>query len=107
MSAIWMRDMYKERFNVDSVVPNAEDQDHINNIIFKELTQNTFTAESKQKYLEVVDALCQGPDGAQGVILGCTEIGLLINQGDRPNIPFFDPLSLHAKAAVEMAFDTE
>ncbi len=107
MSAVWMRDTYIKRFSIYTVVPDAEDQSFINNVIFNELTQNKFSTESKQKYLEVIDRLCEGPDRAQGVILGCTEIGFLIKQDDRPHIPFFDPLSLHAEAAVEMALEGE
>ena len=103
MSADWMPEMYKKRFSVDLIVPDAEEQNQINDIIFNELTQMSFTAESKQRYLEVVDKYCGGPNGARGVILGCTEIGFLIKQSDRPNLPFFDPLILHAEAAVELA----
>ena len=105
MSAMWMRDMYTERFDIETVVPDAEDQDYINAVIFDELTQGSFKHESKQGYLGIVNKLCDGQDGAKGVILGCTEIGLLITQSDCPNIPFFDPLKLHAEAAVKMALD--
>ena len=105
MSAMWMRDMYTKRFGIETVVPDIEDQDYINDVIFNELTQNSFTNDSKQGYLKIVNKLCHGQGGGQGVILGCTEIGFLIKQPDCPSIPFFDPLKLHAEAAVEMALD--
>ena len=57
---------------------------------------------SKAAYLDVVDRLAAG--GAEGVILGCTEIFLLISQGDRPDVAMFDTTALHVAAAVDMAF---
>ena len=103
MSAMWMRDMYLNIYGVETVVPDTTDQEYINNVIFKELTQNSFKEESRQGYLGVVSKLCSGEGSAQGVILGCTEIGFLIKQGDCHDVKFFDPLRLHAEAAVEMA----
>ena len=105
MSAVWMRDMYTERFGIETIVPDTEDQDYIDDIIFNELTQGLFTDASKEGYLKIVNKLCHSQGGGQGVILGCTEIGFLIKQLDCPNTPFFDPLKLHAEAAVEMALD--
>ena len=88
-------------------MPDDKDQDYINDVIFNQLTQNSFTDESKQGYLGIVNKLCRGQGGAEGVILGCTEIGILIKQADCPDIPFFDPLKLHAEAAVKMALSGE
>ena len=105
MSATWMRDMYIKRFGIETVVPDTTDQEYINDVIFKELTQNSFEEESRQGYLRIVNKLCHGGDSAQGVILGCTEIGFLIKQGDCHGVEFFDPLKLHADAAVEMALE--
>lgn len=105
MSAMWMRDMYTTRFGIKTVVPDAKDQEYINDVIFKELTQGSFKEESRQGYLTIVEKMCRGEDSVQGVILGCTEIGFLIKQGDCQGIEFFDPLRLHAEAAVNWALE--
>jgi len=70
-----------------------------------EVTQNSFKDDSRQGYLKIIKKACQ--EGAQGVILGCTEIGFLVKQPDCPEIPLFDPLKLHAQAAVDMASNDE
>ena len=101
MAVMWMREMYTERFGIETMVPSNEDQNYINGVIFNELTQNQFRDESRRQYLSIIKKACQ--EGAQGVILGCTEIGLLVKQLDCPELPLFDPLKLHADAAVEMA----
>lgn len=89
-----------QRYNLEIIVPNQEDQEFINEIIFNELTFNIIKSESKRGYLEVIERLQQ--EGAEGVILGCTEIPLLIKQEDSP-IPVFDTTTLHAMAALEYA----
>jgi aspartate racemase len=77
----------------------------VDHIIFDELCRGQFTAASKAAYLNIVDGI--QARGAQGVILGCTEIPLLISQKDRPNLPMFDTTGLHVEAAVEFALDSE
>lgn len=69
----------------------------IDDVIFQELSFARFTDASREGYLRIIDDLVS--QGAQGVILGCTEIPLLVRQSDRPSIPMFDTLRLHAKAA--------
>ena len=71
---------YSERMQqlgVHTLIPNDQQQSEIHRVIFEELCRNRFTAEAKQYYLDVIADLQQ--QGAQGVILGCTEIGLLLN----------------------------
>jgi aspartate racemase len=92
---------YKKRFNIDIIVPFDEEQDQVNHIILTELSQAQFTEKSKAIYLEIMKSLRRR--GAQGIILGCTEIPLLVNQADLPELPMFDTLKLHAEAAVSMA----
>ena len=101
MSASYMPERYREKFGIEVIVPSEEEQKVIDDVIWDELSHNRFTEESRQAYLMIVDKL-QGR-GAEGVILGCTEIGLLIKQEDRPKMPMFDTLRLHAEAAAEMA----
>lgn len=101
MSGIWIRDYFKQKHGIEVIVPTETQQNTINDFVFKELTRNIFTNEAKLGHLEVVDNLKS--KGAEGVILGCTEIPMLIKQNDRPNVPFFDTLVLHAEAAARMA----
>lgn len=105
MSATWMPDMYKKRFAIEAIVPDPGDQEYIDKVIFQELTQQSFKEESRQGYLKIINKWCHGEGSAKGVILGCTEIGFLIKQSDCPDVAFFDPLELHAQAAVEWALE--
>ncbi len=96
-------DFYKQRLidqGVDVVVPNEADVDEVHRVIFDELCQGHVKPESKQLYLDVIEKLSE--EGAQGVILGCTEIVLLIQQGDL-DIPVFDTTEIHAKALAKWA----
>jgi aspartate racemase len=91
----------KKRYGVEVIVPADEEQDLLDNIIFTELSKSQFTEKSKAAYLEIFESL-RGR-GAGGVVLGCTEIPLLVKQADLPDFPMFDTLTLHAAAAVSMA----
>ena len=89
-----------QKHGMEIIVPNQEDQKLVNEVIFQELTFHIITEESKQGYIEVIKNLQE--KGAEGVILGCTEIPLLIKKEDSP-IPIFDTTTLHAMAALEYA----
>ncbi len=96
-------DFYKNRladYGIETIIPNDEERDFIHWSIFEELGKDIFTAETKQKYLEIIENLHQR--GAEGVIFGCTEIPMLLKPEDC-HIPSFDTTFLHAKAAVEFA----
>jgi aspartate racemase len=101
MATDYIKRRYAERFGIEILVPPPADQERIDRIIFDELCRGLFTPESKARYLACVDAL--GARGASGVILGCTEIPLLIGQPDRPDMPLFDTVELHVEAAVALA----
>lgn len=103
MSGKFLVEEYTQRFGVKIVVPSDEEQDIIDHIIFAELSKAKFTESSRRTYLDVIDSLRSR--GAEGIILGCTEIPLLVSQVDRPNFPMFDTLKLHSEAAVTMALD--
>lgn len=93
-------DFYKQKLaahNIDTLIPQQEDMDFIHNTIFEELGKGIFTAETKARYLSVMDKLVA--QGAQGIILGCTEIPMLLTQADVP-VPVFDTTKIHADAAV-------
>ncbi|MCG3227611.1 MAG: aspartate/glutamate racemase family protein, partial [Candidatus Heimdallarchaeota archaeon] len=87
---------------IETIVPSQEDQEIINKVIFDELTYHILTAESKKKYQDVIERLHE--KGAEGVILGCTEIPLLIKQEDSP-IPVFDTTTIHALATLRYALN--
>jgi aspartate racemase len=98
------QDFYRGRleaeYGLEVLVPPAPGRKAVHDIIYDELCRGVIRAESRQRYKEVIEDLVQG--GAQGVILGCTEVGLLVGQGDVA-VPVFDSTRLHAEAAVEMA----
>ncbi|WP_353571313.1 amino acid racemase [Candidatus Albibeggiatoa sp. nov. BB20] len=85
---------------LEVVVPKLQDRNTIHRIIETELVHNKMTLTAKQQYIYIIDKLAMF--GAEGVILGCTEIGLLIQQQD-VTIPVFDTTELHAQAAVDFA----
>lgn len=86
------------RLGVTTLVPSDTQQAEIHRVIFEELCCNRFTDEARQIYLEIMADLKAA--GAQGVIFGCTEIGLLLKPEDCP-LPVFDSTAIHAMAAVE------
>jgi len=100
--AVMTGGFYRDRFaehGIDVVVPDASDREVVDGIIFEELTRGEIREESRSTYLRVIDDLTDA--GAQGVVLGCTEIDLLIDQADRPDVPMFDTTALHVERAVE------
>ncbi|MBX2835682.1 MAG: aspartate/glutamate racemase family protein [Gammaproteobacteria bacterium] len=98
------QDFYKGRLKdmhqIDVVTPDKEDRQIVHDIIYNELCQGMIQPESKQAYLDII-ARCQ-QDGADSVIFGCTEVGLLIRPEDF-SVPVFDTTELHAEAAIEFA----
>jgi aspartate racemase len=96
-------DFYRGRLEqrgLDVIVPDEPDRTEVHDIIYEELVRGVLTAESKQRYLDVIDRLVGR--GAEGVIAGCTEIELLVGPEDL-GIPYFATASIHAKAAVDFA----
>lgn len=102
MEMSYLKDRFQQRFEVQAIAPTEEEQRDIDQIIFDELVKNTLTDTSKARYLEIADRM-RHEDGAEGLILGCTEIFLLIDQDDRPDFPIFNTARLHCEAAVEFA----
>jgi aspartate racemase len=83
---------------IEAIIPDDADRDFIHWTIFEELGREIINPESKQKYLEIIRKLID--KGAEGIILGCTEIPLLIQQND-VNVPVFDTTRIHSAAAVK------
>lgn len=97
------QDFYTGRLaehGLDVLVPEADERADVHRIIYEELVVGIVTEPSRQRYREVIDALVAR--GAQGVILGCTEIELLVGPADSP-VPVFPTTRLHAEAAVDHA----
>ena len=97
------QDFYKEKLverGIEVMVPGDEDMEIVNRIIFGELCLGVISEESRKEYLRIIEE--QKGRGAQGVILGCTEIGLLISQADT-ELPVFDTTQIHAGRAAEWA----
>ena len=92
----------EEKYNIEVVIPSQNDRRIIDSVIYNELCLGIIKQSSKEKYKEVINRLIS--DGADGVILGCTEIPLLVSQGDI-EMPVFDTTTIHAKSAVEFALE--
>lgn len=99
------QDFYKKKLTeagISVLIPDAASVEIINDIIYHELCLGIISPQSKQKYLSVIDEFSH--KGAQGVILGCTEIGLLIQQKDTA-LPVFDTTQIHAEKAALLALE--
>lgn len=81
---------------IDVLIPNEKDIDFVNSVIYNELCLGTISQKSKEAFVRIVEELSQ--KGAQGAILGCTEIGLLLKQSDT-DTPLFDTTLIHATKA--------
>ena len=93
------QDFYKSKLiekGINVIIPDKNDIEIINNVIYDELCLGTINSNSKKKFLEIVDKLRN--KGAEGIILGCTEIGLLIKNADT-DVPLFDTAIIHAEQA--------
>ena len=99
------QDFYKNRLagrGIEMLIPDAADVDMINTVIFEELCVGKINEESRKKFQRIIEELKEA--GAEGIILGCTELGLLIQQSD-VSIPLFDTTVIHAKKAVQIAME--
>lgn len=94
------KDRLTEHYGLQVVIPNTEDRKIIHDVIYQELCLGKTEAASKQEYLRIIQALKD--QGAEAVILGCTEIGMLVAQADT-DVKLFDTTAIHAAKAVEFA----
>ena len=86
---------------LETLVPAADTRDVVNDIIFDELCKGAVTEESRAIYMKVAADLAF--DGADSLILGCTEVGLLLNESNTP-LPVFDTTTIHCEAIIDAAF---
>jgi aspartate racemase len=93
------RDFFKDilsSFNIETVIPNKEDRNEIHRVIYEELSSGQILQKSKENYIKIINKFIKS--GVEGIILGCTEIPLLIKQED-VSVPVFDTTTIHATAA--------
>ena len=98
----FIKDRLADSFGLSVLIPNQNEIEIIHKVIYEELVQGIILDTSRQAYLQIINQLVAR--GAQGIILGCTEIGLLIRQSDSP-VPVFDTTRIHALSAVEFALE--
>ncbi|MGB5497373.1 MAG: aspartate/glutamate racemase family protein [Maribacter sp.] len=100
MELDFYKDILKNQYGIEVVVPSREDREVIHNVIYTELAKGIISKDSKKQYLEIIKKT--ETEGVEAVILGCTEIPLLIQQEDC-EIPVIDTTAVHANAAVAFA----
>jgi len=97
-------DFYKGRLaqkhGLDVLVPGPADRDTVHRVIYEELVVGRVEPSSRRQFVTIMERLAEA--GAEGIILGCTEIGLLVKAEDSP-VPLFDTTRIHAEAAVDLA----
>ncbi len=91
-----------ERHGLAVIVPDEADRESVHRVIYDELCQGDIRAESRAQYREIMRRLVEA--GAEGIILGCTEIALLVGPDDAP-VPLFDTAAIHARHAAEWALN--
>ena len=99
-----IQDFYRERlknmYDIDVITPKDEDMDFVHGVIYDELVLGVFKETTRRRFQEIIEGM--GASGAEGIILGCTEIPLLIKQ-EHVSVPVLHTLLLHAEAAAEAA----
>jgi aspartate racemase len=96
-------DFYHARLaqaGIETLIPGDADREAVHRVIYDELVRGVISGESRREYVRIIHALADR--GAEGVILGCTEIPLLVGRDDSP-VPLFDTTRIHAEAAVDRA----
>ena len=102
MQENFYRGRLADNHGLEVIIPGEEDMDILHRIIYEELCAGIIQTDSKRRYVDIIGRLVK--HGAEGIILGCTEIGLLVKQEDSP-VALFDTTELHAKAAVKYALE--
>ena len=90
----------KEKHGIEVVIPSEEDRQVVHDVIYNELCKGEINDISRQNFIEIINRLTE--NGAEGIILGCTEIPLLVKEDD-VEVPIFNTTRIHAEAAVEFA----
>jgi aspartate racemase len=90
----------KDKFDIEVIIPDEEEQQLVHKVIYTELCQGSIRSESRLQYVAIIEKLQQ--QGAQAVILGCTEIALLVQQ-EHTCVPLYDTTAIHGQSAVRFA----
>ena len=101
------QDFYKgrlsEKYGIDVIVPSESEQNRVHEVIYTELCKGMIESKSRNEYLEIIRSLSQ--KGAKAVVLGCTEIPLLVKQ-QHTDVPIYDTMAIHSKKAVDLAINS-
>ncbi len=100
MEKAFFKDRLKQNFNIDTIIPDDEDKEYVHNAIYQEFCKGIFKEETKVELIKIIGRLKS--KGAEGVILGCTELPMLIKPEDL-DIPSFDTTGIHATSAIDFA----
>ncbi|MFO8035092.1 MAG: aspartate/glutamate racemase family protein [Anaerolineales bacterium] len=102
MEEDFYRQRLEEKYGLQVLVPDAKSRETVDRVIYDELVKGKILPPSQQAYLEIISGLIN--EGAEGIILGCTEIGMLVKQRE-VDVPTFDTTVIHASAAVDYAME--
>lgn len=102
MEQDFYKKVLKDSFNIEVIIPNEKEREIVHKVIYDELCKGIISEESKNEYIKIINNLVL--NGAEGIVLGCTEIPLLIKQED-VEIPSFDTTTIHSISAVEFALN--
>jgi aspartate racemase len=100
MEEAFYKNRLVDKFGLQVLIPDPEQRETVHRVIYDELVLGKINSSSKKQYVNIIKSLVS--QGAEGIILGCTEIGMLIQAKDSP-VPLFDTTRIHAEAAVEFA----
>ncbi len=100
MEQDFYRGRLEQRHAIEVIVPDAADREFVHRVIYDELCLGSVRDDSRERYRQIISRLVER--GAEGIIFGCTEIGLLVGPADAP-VPVFDTTVIHAASAVEFA----
>ncbi len=103
MEGDFYRGRLTQKHGLEVFVPDSPDRETIHRVIYEELVFGRIEPSSRQQFIAIIERLVG--EGAQGIILGCTEIGLLVKDEDSP-VPLFDTTRIHAEAAVDRALES-
>ncbi len=103
MEQNFYKEKLEKKYGLKVVIPNKTEREYINDVIFNELCADKFYDKSREGYIRIVERLVK-QEGVEGVILGCTEIPLLLGEKD-VSVPVFDSTKIHSEAAVKLALN--
>ncbi len=104
MEGVFYVEKLIKKYEINTIIPDKIERDYIHNTIYEEFAKGKFLESAKLKFLKIIENLIK--KGAEGIILGCTELPMIINSQD-VNVPLYDTLRIHLRAAVDYAINYE